>query len=469
MLHHLVIFGATGDLTARYLMPALARLIETGTLPTPFRILGLSTEAWDGPQFRRHVAAQLEKHSEAHEEARERLVACLDYRSLDVTDRHAVATAVKPIEKPAVAYLALPSALFAPAIEALSRALPAGSRVVIEKPFGESLESAQALNRLLHEVFPEDAVFRMDHFLGMQPVQNLLGLRFANRLFEPLWNHQHVERVEVIWDETLALEGRASYYDRAGALRDMIQNHLLQLLCLVAMEPPLSLGAQDLRDRKVDLLRAVERLAPDDVERRTVRGRYAAGRIGERAIPAYGDEPGIDPGRHTETYAQAVLHIHNWRWAGVPFLLRTGKALARDRQEILVHFKPVPHLAFGKEAPAHPNRLRIPLSREGLALHLNVNGTEAPCELRPAMLETDLPPQRIPAYGRLLLDVLHGDHARSVRDDEAEESWRIVEPILAAWEEGKSPLREYPAGSAGPFSPRPLTEPIGRRDKLSAA
>lgn len=334
MIHSLVILGATGDLTGRYLMPALARLVQLGVLPIPFRIVGLSCEGWDRAQFRDHVAKQLNEHSDADIDSHARLLGCLEYRAADVTDRRAVASAVKALAGPVAAYLALPSALFVPAIEALSPALPAGSRMVVEKPFGESLESARALNRLLHRTFPEEAVFRIDHFLGMQTVQSLLGLRFANRLFEPIWSHHHVEQVELVWDETLALEGRASYYDRAGALRDMIQNHLLQLLCLVGMEPPLSLGEHDLRDRKVDALRAVERLSPEDVDRRTVRGRYGAGRIGDRTIPAYVDEPGINPARATETFAQVTLHINNWRWAGVPFLLRTGKALGRNRQSV---------------------------------------------------------------------------------------------------------------------------------------
>ena len=445
-----VIFGASGDLTGRYLLPAFAELIQAGKLPMPVTIVGVAPQKWTADAFRRHAADQLQKYSEADAEAHERLLACLDYRTADVTDREQVAAAVRHVPAPIIAYLALPSALFAPAIAALAPSVKDGARIVVEKPFGEDLESARGLNRLLHESVPETSVFRMDHFLGMRTVQNILGLRFANRLFEPLWSHQHVERVELIWDETLALEGRASYYDRAGALRDMVQNHLLQLLCLVAMEPPLSLGEADLRDRKVDVLRAVKRLTPDEVDLRTVRGRYGAGRIGSRAVPAYVEEHGIDPARQTETYVEVTLFIDNWRWAAVPFFIRSGKALARDRQEVVVHFRPVPHLAFGPELPVHPNRLRIQLSPDRVDLHINVTGADELFSLHEIALEKELARQTIPAYGQLLLDVIQGKHTLSIRDDEAEESWRIVQPILEAWSKGRSPLREYEAGSEGP-------------------
>lgn len=471
MIDCLVILGATGDLTSRYLLPALATLAETAQLPEPFHIRGLSSQNWEPERFRSHIAEHLKRHSDADEGIRRRLLACLEYRSVDVTDRHAVAAAVKDLDRPAAAYLALPSALFTPAIEALAPALPPGSRVVVEKPFGDSLASARALNRLLHQTFPEEAVFRIDHFLGLQPVQNLLGLRFANRLLEPLWNYAHIERIEIVWDETLALEGRASYYEPAGALRDMIQNHLLQVLCLVGMEPPLTLGEHDVRDRKVDVLRAVESLSAEDVEARTVRGRYGEGRVGSRTIPAYVKEPGVDPARGTETFAQVRLFINNWRWAGVPFVLRTGKALARDRQEVLVRFKPVPHPEFGKEIAAKSNHLRIPLSApDRLALQLNVNGREGAGDVQPIALDAELAPQTIPAYGRVLLDVLTGGCGLSIRDDEAEESWRIVEPILQAWQQGKSRLRDYPAGGTGPFLLQGgASQRDDERDRMSAS
>jgi len=336
-----------------------------------------------------------------------------------------------------------------PTLEALSGAgLPPGSRIVIEKPFGEGLAQAQELNRLLHRSFPEHAVFRIDHFLHLQTVQNVLGLRFANRVFEQLWNRDHIERVEIIWDESLTLEGRASYYDQAGALKDMVQNHLLQLLCLVAMEAPLTLGERDLRDRKVDVLRAIRRLSPQEVEHHTIRARYTAGRIGEREVPSYTDEAGIDPGRATETFAQVALWVDNLRWAGVPFVLRSGKALAGERHEIAVHFRTMPHLAFEADEPP-PNVLRLLLGPDRVLFGMNLNRPGNPFALERVDLGADCASGVLPAYARLLLDVLQGDSTLSIRDDEAEESWRVVEPILDAWARGRSPLREYPAGSQG--------------------
>jgi glucose-6-phosphate 1-dehydrogenase len=448
----MLILGATGDLTPRYLLPALARLHEANKLPEGFRISGLARKEWDTKAFHSFAEERLAEHAaEVSAEARRALVEVLEYHQADVTDPERVKAALGDSPEPVVAYLALPPTVFSPTIEALKAAgLPEGSRIVIEKPFGEDLDSARELNRLLHESFPEEALFRVDHFLGLQTVQNVLGLRFANHVFEPLWNRDHVERVGIVWDETLALEGRAGYYDRAGALKDMIQNHLLQLLCLVGMEPPITLHERDLRDRKVDVLRAVRRLSPEEVERGTVRARYSTGRVGGREIPDYADEEGVDPGREMETFAQVTLFVDNWRWSGVPFVLRTGKALAQDRAEISLHFKPVPQSPFGQETRPEPNVLRLVLDPDRITLTANINGPGDPLDLEQVELRTELAPQELPAYGHLLLSILEGDLMISIRADEAEESWRIVEPILAAWEKDRVPLLEYPAGSNGP-------------------
>ena len=456
VVERIVIFGATGDLAARYLIPALAKLYEAGKLPSKIKITGVDRRKWknDKNGFRRLVLDSLERHAgNVSADARARMaVEVLEYRQADVTDGESVISALEPLAAPIVAYLALPPAVFAPTLEALMKAnLPEGSRVAVEKPFGVNLESAQKLNRLLHEFLPEKAIFRIDHFLAWQPFPTIMGLRFANGIFEPLWDRNYIERVEIVWEETLALEGRAGYFDHAGAFKDLVQNHLLQLLCLTAMEAPTALHRRNLRDRKIDVLRAIRRLSPEEALRQTVRARYGPGRIGDRHIPAYADEEGVDPSRGTETFAQVTLMIDNLRWAGVPFVLRGGKALARFRAEIAVHFKPVPHLAFQRAGDPRPNVLRVRLGPDQVALNLNVNGPYDPFDLEQIELSADFAPQEFfSAYERLFLDLLEGNTTLFVRADEAEESWQVAEPILDAWGKGLVPLLEYPAGSHGP-------------------
>jgi glucose-6-phosphate 1-dehydrogenase len=452
MIQHLVILGASGDLTSRFLMPAIIRLHQAGKLPEGFRVLGVAQDDWNTERFRSHLEQKLAVAGTAGAAGtREALLGRVDYRRVDVTSRDELARALGNVTTPLVAYLALPPGLFAPSIESLAvLKLPKGSKVVVEKPFGENLESAQALNRLLHESFPERDVFRLDHFLGKQTVQNIVGLRFANRLFEPVWNTHHIERVEIIWDETITAAGRASFYNATGALRDMVQNHLLQLLALIAMEPLHALDERTLRDRKVDVLRAVRRLTPDEVRRQTVRGRYTRGVIGKEDIRPYLEEDGVRAERQTETFAQVTLSIDNWRWAGVPFVLRTGKALGRDRREIAIHFKPVPHLAFGQKSQPKHNVLAIELDPDRIAIKVNVNEPGDLFNLDQVELDARFQSVALPAYARLLLDVLDGDPTLSIRDDEAEELWRIVEPILQVWGGEGVPLVDYSAGSGGP-------------------
>jgi len=280
-------------------------------------------------------------------------------------------------------------------------------------------------------------VFRVDHFLAMTTVQNVLGTRLANRMLEPIWNSTHIAEVDIVWDESLALEGRAGYYDGVGALKDMLQNHLLQLFCLVAMEPPIRFGERDLRDRKLDVLRSVRPLTDSGVVRRTRRARYLAGQIAGRQVPAYVDEEGVDPRHGTETFAEMELELDNWRWPGTVFRLRTGKALGRDRKEVAVHFRSVPHLPFGHSGEALPNVLRFGLDPECLTLDLTGIGARAHT-LAPLELTARIDPPELPAYGRLLLDVLNGNAALSIRGDEAEESWRVVAPVLSAWSKDSS-------------------------------
>ena len=455
MIATIVILGASGDLTSRFLMPAIMRLYEAAELPAGFRIVGLARDDWDTAAFRRHLESKIPpsgKSGSPAGAARDAVLAGTEYHPVDVTDRTQLAERLGKETQPVVVYLALPPSLFKPTIGTLATfRLPKGSKLVVEKPFGTDLASACDLNRLLHESFPEQDVFRLDHFLGKQTVQNILGLRFANRVFEPLWNAQHIERVEIVWDETLTAAGRASFYDGTGALRDMVQNHLLQLLALVAMEPLHSLDERTLRDRKVDLFRAVRRLSNEEVDKHTVRGRYGKGTMDDREVPAYVDEAGVDPGRNTGTFAHVALSIDNWRWAGVPFVLRTGKALGRNRREVVVYFKPVPHVAFGQCPQPRSNVLRLELAPERIALSVNVNKPGDLFAMEQVALDRSFGPEGLPAYGRLLLDVLNGDPMLSIRDDEAEESWRIVEPILARWAEGAVPLVEYAAGAEGPL------------------
>jgi glucose-6-phosphate 1-dehydrogenase len=458
MIRYFVIFGASGDLASRYLLPTLAQLRIAQKLGADMQIIGIAPEHWDSAFFQTYVRGRLKVHApEVLDVWTNYLSARAEYRKADVTKPEQVRAALASLQEAAVLYLALPPAVLLPAARSIVAAqVPDGSRIVVEKPFGTDLHYTRMVNETLHRGFSERAIFRMDHFLGKQTVQNILGLRFANRIFEPLWNSQHIERVEIVWDETLTVEGRAGFYDATGALRDMVQNHLLQLLCLIGMEPPPTFGEADFRSHKVALLRAVRRLVPDEIRQSTLRGRYSEGRIGSRKVPSYANEPGVDANRETETFAQVTLYIDNWRWAGVPFVLRSGKALGQDRREIAIHFKSVPHLAFTDESHPPANVLRLELNPDRMALGVNINGAGDPFDLEYVELDVALTPQEISAYGRLLVDVVKGDLTLSIRDDEAEESWRIVEPILEAWRAGHSPLVDYPAGSTEPSQYKPL-------------
>ena len=449
MIERLAILGATGDLTRRFLLPGLATLMAKDQLPAGFLVTAVGRREWTDDRYL-DWATSGDPPADTTGVGWQRLATALRYRTADVTAGSDLRPALALNDRPVVLYLALPPATFAPTINAIATAgAPEGSRVVLEKPFGEDLASARELNALLHRVFPEDAVYRIDHFLHKQTVQNILGLRFANRILEPLWTRDHIERVDIVWDETLGLEGRAGYYDRAGALIDMGQNHLLQLLCLIAMEPPATVSPRDLRDRKVEVLRAIHELTDAAVMTKTVRARYGAGRIGAHSAVAYVDEPGVDSSRATETFADVELAIDNWRWSGVPLRLRTGKALARDRREISVRFRAVPHLAFPETDPER-NELRLSLDPDAIHLGLNINGPGDPFDVERIQLHAHLAKQDIPAYGRLLLGVLTGDPTFSIRDDEAEEAWRVIAPIRRGWANDLTPLVEYPAGSDGP-------------------
>ena len=362
MIDRIVLFGATGDLAARLLLPSLAVLMEDGKVPPDLAVLGLGRQDHTTESFRGKIAADLEEHApQVDPQVRDSLVRAIQYRRTDVGAPEEVAAALQGIDRPALVYLALAPHLFAPTLLAIAQSgLPPESVIAVEKPFGDSLQSAVRLNGLLREHFPATTIFRVDHFLSDALVQQVVALRFANRFFEPLWNNQHIERVDIVWDETLTLEGRASYYDTAGALKDMIQNHLLEVLAIVAMDQPSRLDEPSYRDARVAVLRAIPTMSADQVIQRSVRGRYVAGRVGERLVPAYVDEPGISPARSTETFAQVTLEVANWRWTGVPFTMRSGKALGQDRGEVIITFRKPP------DAAHRPRRLESNVLRMGL-------------------------------------------------------------------------------------------------------
>ncbi len=448
----MVVLGAGGDLAARLLLPGLAGLLNLKKLPEGFTLIGVDRPEWDDATFQKRVFDSVTAHGDAGaKKAAKKLADVCSFVHGDAGDPKAITAALAEGEGPAVIYLALPPPVFGAAITAIGKAgLPDDSAIVIEKPFGHDLKSAQELNKLLAKAAPERAVHRIDHFLEKQTVQNILGLRFANRVFEPLWNHHHVERIEIVWDEDLALEGRAGYYDNAGALRDMIQNHLLQVMALVAMERPRTITEKDLRDKKVEVLKAVRTPTPEEIATETIHARYTAGTAANGKVPAYVDEPGIDASKGTETFAAVTFHVDSPRWKGVPFILRTGKALGELRQHVAIRFKAAPHLTFGQQKNPRSNVLLLGLSPDRMELHVDINGEGDFFDLEPVKMICNLAPQDVTAYGRVILDVLHGDPTLSIRGDEAEECWRIVAPILAEWAKGNPPLVEYPAGSDGP-------------------
>ncbi|MCZ2815603.1 glucose-6-phosphate dehydrogenase [Modestobacter sp. VKM Ac-2984] len=444
-----VVLGGTGDLTGRLLLPGLAQLVQADALDGGVDVLAVGRDDWSEQQYREWAGDRLAEHgAQVPEQARDQLVGRLGYQRGDVTSPDDLRQVLARVRGRPVLYLALPNTVFLPTLEALTEVeLPEGTTIAVEKPFGRDEADARQLNAVLHRLVPEAQAFRTDHFLAKQTVLNVLGLRFANRLFEPVWNASHIDRVEIVFDETLGLEGRAGYYDGAGALRDMLQNHLLQQLSIVAMEPPNAVDGPSLAARKADVLRAVR--PPADMARDTVRGRYTAGTVEGRELPDYTSEEGVDPARETETHAEFTVTIDNWRWAGVPFRLRSGKALGAGRREIAVWFKPVPHLAFGDQQ-LESDVLRLGLDPDHVTLELNLNGAGEPFDLERRALDIDLAPNDLSAYGLLLREVLAGDATLSISDVEAEQSWRIVEPVLAAWAKGEVPLQEYPAGSSGP-------------------
>ncbi len=445
MIHRLLVFGA-GDLTRRYLLPAVASLVAEGTLDDGFRIDVVARSPQSTEEFHVQVATTFDQLGV---DLPDGLLDRVRRVRGDVASVDDVRELVSDGE-PVVAYLALPPSSFVEAIEAFAEAgLPEGSRVVVEKPFGTSLASARELNELLHRTVPEDAVFRIDHFLGMRTAHNIAALRFANRIFEPAWCADHIERVDIVWDETKALDGRATYYDGAGAARDMIQNHLLQLLSLVAMEPPRSLASDDLADAKAAVLQAT-RPADEQARACAIRGRYTAGEVHGKHVCSYVDEDGVDPERSTETFAQITFLIDTPRWRGVPFVLRSGKALAEERHDVVVHFRAVEDVTFDADEDLAPNLLRFTVRPDGVALALEMASKDEIFSFERMDVSHLLGEGSLTPYALLLRDIVRGGSVLSVRDDETEAAWAAIEPVLASWDDERVPLVDYPAGSDGP-------------------
>lgn len=469
----LVVFGATGDLSRRKLIPAMFQRDAAGQLPEDADIFGVARGHLEPGAFVAQAKAAIEEHvpkAERPAELVERFLKRLHYVAADAvgdegwTELGAQLAVFK--DRVTVFYLATGPALFEPICERLGRfGLAAGNtRVVVEKPVGKNGDSAHEVNEAISRVFPEDRVYRIDHYLGKETVQNLMALRFANSLFEPLWNAAHIDHVQITVAESLGVEGRAGYYDTAGALRDMVQNHILQLLCLVAMEPPSHLAADPVRDEKLKVLRALKPAGPQD----WVRGQYKAGASAGGPVKGYLEELGAETSQ-TETFVALKAEIQNWRWAGVPFYLRTGKRLAERVSEIVITFRPVPHSVFGESAgPLLPNRLVIRLQPdEGVKLWLTIKDPgPGGMRLRPVSLDMSFASTfhiRNPdAYERLLLDVVRGNQTLFMRRDEVEAAWAWIDPLLEAWSQASEPPKPYTSGTWGPSAAIALIERDGR-------
>ena len=468
MSYDIVFFGATGDLTWRKLMPALFEAFRHGWGSQGGRILGLAREARDKVSYRELLWERFQGLTWEVQPDRaefDLFAQTIDYQRFDIADPNGFSLLADWVGQrdadAVVMYLATAPNLFVQACEGLAAVglNQAKVRVVLEKPLGHDLASAREINDAVRRLFSERQIFRIDHYLGKQSVQNLMALRFGNALFEPLWRREAIADVQITIAEDLGVEGRGGYYEHSGALRDMVQNHLLQLLCIVAMEPPASNDADSIRDEKLKVLRCLKRFDLTTVNANVVRGQYRAGIAAGIAVPGYLEEPGVDPDSRTETFVAVRTEIENWRWAGVPFLLRTGKRLGARGAEIVINFRPVPHPIFeGTEAPAR-NRLVISLQPDDtIELHLLAKASNrAKAEqgrLVPVKLNLDFRQtfgtETIEAYERLLRKVIAGRLDLFVRFDEQMAAWEWVTPILDAWSQDPTPPRPYAAGSWGP-------------------
>ena len=473
----LVVFGASGDLTRRKIFPALYALALRNLLPEGFAVLGVARTDWADDEFRGRMEAAVREfgRDEFRQDVWDELATRTFYVGTDFADESGedvVAQRLTNLDEERgtrgnrVYYLAVPPDAMEVLVRELGerRSSSGWHRLIVEKPFGRDLESARRLNELVHEHFSEDEVFRIDHYLGKETVQNMLVLRFANGIFEPIWNRQFVDHVQITVAESLGIEQRAGFYEQAGAIRDIFQNHLLQLVALTAMEPPIDFDADSVRNEKVKVLRAIRTARPEDV----VRGQYAPGFIEGEEVPGYREEEGVDPASQTETYVAAKLHIDNWRWADTPFYVRTGKRLPRRETTIAIQFQRAPHLPFEDIDELRPNLLLIHVQPdEGISLAMGAKVPGQGMRIRTVHMDflyggafrVDLPE----AYERLLLDSMRGDATLFTRADEVEEQWKLVDEIVGSWHGARADLPSYTAGAWGPDAADELIE----RDRRS--
>jgi glucose-6-phosphate 1-dehydrogenase len=477
----MVIFGGTGDLAHRKLLPAFYNLAHEGALPERFNLIAVSRADYEHEQYRDMARESIKQYSRrpCDEQVLSKLLERVRYipGTFDLDAVFArLGEELKQFDDEAgivfnrVFYLSTAPTFFPLIVgklgeHALSQHEDAEVRVVIEKPFGTSLAEARELNRDVLRVLDEKQVFRIDHYLGKETVQNMLAFRFANGMFEPIWNRNFIDYVQITAAEDLGIGRRAGYYDHAGALRDLVQNHMLQLLTLLCMEPPVTFSADDVRDEKVKVLHAIHRPTDETVPQMTVRAQYTAGMAEGKEVPGYLEEEGVPPDSRTETYVALRLEVDNWRWAGVPIYVRTGKRLARKVTEIAVQLKPVPHLAFEAEGSVgvQPNLLIMTMQpNEGVSLSLGAKIPGTRMRIRPVNMEflygTAFLSQSPEAYERLIMDAMRGDATLFTRDDEVEAQWRICDPILQAWGRDDGALPTYPAGSSGPEAANRLLE-----------
>ena len=466
MSFDLILFGGTGDLVWRKLMPALFQAFRHGSLPADGRIVGVARDDMSNDAYRALIQSrfdQVELAKRPSDEEFARFASLLSYLRMDLSNPEDYAgLASKLKERSAntvVMYLATAPGLFTTFCEQIAAAGLNGPqmRVVLEKPLGHNLASNRAINDSVRRVFTERQIFRIDHYLGKPSVQNLFALRFGNALFEPLWRRENIANIQITIAEELGIEKRGAFYDSTGALRDMVQNHALQLLCAVGMEPPINAHADAIRDEKLKVLRSLKVWTPETLSQHVVRGQYAIGTVDGASVAAYRQEAGVAPASNTETFVALRCEIANWRWAGVPFYIRTGKRLAGRSAYIEVNFRPAPHAIF-KSPLGAANRLVIHLQpKDGLELHLLAQGQDnrrTSQTLAPVQLDLDFDKrfgsERVGAYERLLLDVIDGRLNLFVRSDEQEEAWRWVEPIMDSWKAATEGPRLYAAGTWGP-------------------